>query len=121
ERASSDEFYVDLAGTERLYHDEPLETTARRIREAVMLETRLAVSIGGGPTKVVAKLAAGVAKPRPGTAADGVCVVAPRDVPDFMERFTLAELPLVGPKLQERLAMLGLRTVTDVLKHDQGI
>src|SRR6266853_810599 len=77
ERASSDEFYLDLSGTERLYRDEPLAGTARRIREAVVDGTGLQVSIGGGTSKLVAKLAAGVAKPHPGSAADGVHVVAP--------------------------------------------
>src|ERR1041384_1986321 len=39
EQASSDEFYLDLSGTERLYHGEPLTATARRIRDAVLAET----------------------------------------------------------------------------------
>jgi DNA polymerase-4 len=34
---------------------------------------------------------------------------------DFMRRFTLADIPLVGPKFQERLLARGLRTVSDVL------
>jgi DNA polymerase-4 len=119
ERASSDEFYVDLTGTERLYGGEPLATTARRIRDAVLAETQLSVSIGGGTSKLVAKLAAGVAKPGPGGAADGVCVVAEGTEGVFMRRFSLADLPLVGPKAQERLARRGLRSVADVLAHNR--
>ncbi|HET7380330.1 MAG TPA: hypothetical protein VFJ24_09840, partial [Gaiellales bacterium] len=88
EQASSDEFYLDLSGTERLYH-EPLAATARRIRATVLAETTLALSIGGGTTRLVAKLAAGVAKPVPGGTADGVYVVAPGDEAGFMARFTL--------------------------------
>src|SRR5689334_12637438 len=37
EQASSDEFYLDLTGTERLY-DEPLAATGRRIRDDVQAE-----------------------------------------------------------------------------------
>src|ERR687896_1163138 len=48
ESASIDEWYMDLAGTEALYHNEPLSATARRIRDAVMAATGLSVSIGGG-------------------------------------------------------------------------
>src|SRR6266566_543463 len=117
ERASSDEFYLDLSGTERLYRDEPLAATARRIREAVGGETGLKVSVGGGTSKLVAKLAAGVAKPHPGSAADGVHVVAPGAEAEFLRRFSLADLPHIGPKAQERLARLGLRTVADVLEY----
>ena len=78
ERASSDEFYLDLSGTERLYHGEPLAVTARRIRNAVLAATGLSVSIGGGTSKLVAKLAAGIAKPRDGTPGDGVLCVSTR-------------------------------------------
>jgi DNA polymerase-4 len=121
EQASSDEFYLDLSGTERLYHDEPLAATARRIRDAVLAETTLSLSIGGGTSKLVAKLAAGVAKPQPGGATDGVYVVAPGDEGDFMARFALADLPLIGPKFQERLAHLGLRSVSDVVRLEREV
>src|SRR5205814_10002494 len=71
EQASSDEFYVDLSGTEQLYSGEPLAATARRMREAVAQETALGVSIGGGTSKLVAQLAAGGAEPRVGAQAGG--------------------------------------------------
>jgi len=119
EQASSDEFYLDLSGTEQLYGGEPLAATARRMRDAVIAETALSLSIGGGTSKFVAKLAAGAAKPRPGGAADGVHVVAPGAEADFMLQFALADIPLIGPKFQERLARFGLRTVRDVVKHER--
>jgi DNA polymerase IV len=118
EQASSDEFYLDLSGTEQLYGGEPLAATAHRIRAAVLAETSLSLSIGGGTSKFVAKLAAGVAKPRPG-AADGVHVVAPGAEAEFMLQFALADIPLIGPKFQERLARFGLRTVRDVVRHER--
>ena len=117
EQASSDEFYLDLSGTEQLYGGEPLAATAHRMREAVIAETSLSLSIGGGTSKLVAKLAAGLAKPPPGRGADGVHVVAPGAEPAFMLQFTLADIPFVGPKFQERLARFGLRTVRDVVRQ----
>jgi DNA polymerase-4 len=119
EQASSDEFYLDLSGTEELYGREPLAATARRMRDAVLAETLLTLSIGGGTSKFVAKLAAGLAKPRPGRAADGVHVVAPGAEADFMLQFALADIPLIGPRFQERLARFGLRTVRDVVRCDR--
>ena len=118
EGASIDEWYLDLAGTEGLYHDEPLAVTAARIRQAVIDETGLTVSIGGGTTKLVAKLAVELAKPKPGTGATGVFVVPPGEEAEFMRRFALADIPSVGPRFQERLAAAGLRTVNDVLARD---
>jgi DNA polymerase-4 len=114
EGASVDEWYMDLAGTEGIYRNEPLAMTAHRIRDAVFRETGLSVSIGGGTNKLVAKLAVERAKPKPGTGADGVHVVPPDSEETFLATFTLAELPMVGPKFQERLAQHGLRTVMDV-------
>jgi DNA polymerase-4 len=119
EQASSDEFYLDLSGTEELYGREPLAATARRMRDAVLAETLLTLSIGGGTSKFVAKLAAGLAKPRPGRAADGVHVVAPGAEADFMLQFALADIPLIGPRFQERLERFGLRTVRDVVRYDR--
>jgi DNA polymerase-4 len=118
ESASIDEWYLDLGGTEALYHYESLADTARRIRQAVKEETQISVSFGGGTSKLVAKLAVERAKPKPGTGATGVHVVAPGAEGDFLATFSLAELPLVGPKFQERLAKLGMKTVRDVLPYD---
>jgi DNA polymerase-4 len=117
EGASVDEWYMDLAGTEELYH-EPLEITATRIRQAVHRETSLSVSIGGGTSKLVAKMAVERAKPKPGTGANGVHVVPAGSEGAFLETFTLAEIPMVGPRFQERLAKLGMVKVGDVLQYD---
>jgi DNA polymerase-4 len=118
EGASIDEWYMDLGGTEKLYHEEPLATTAQRIRDDVVAQTRLSVSIGGGTTKLVAKLAVERAKPKPGTGANGVHIVAAGDEGRFLETFDLADIPLIGPRFQERLARLGMRKVPDVLQYD---
>jgi DNA polymerase-4 len=112
EGASIDEWYLDLSGTEGVYHHEPLATTAERIRAAVREATSLTLSIGGGTNKLIAKIAVARAKP------DGVLIVAPGAEEVFMRSCTLAEIPLVGPKFQARLAARGLITVEDVFPHD---
>ncbi len=116
--ASIDEWYLDMGGTEGVYHHEALRDTAHRIRNAVREATTLSISIGGGTNKLVAKLAVERAKPKPGTGADGVHIVEPGTEEEFLKTFTLAELPMVGPKFQQRLAKLGMTTVPDVLRHD---
>jgi DNA polymerase-4 len=120
EQASSDEFYLDLSGTERLYHDEPLAQTAARIRAAVHEATSLWMSIGGGTSKLVAKLAAGVAKPATDAPGAGVRIVAPGEEATFLAGFALADLPMVGPKAQDRLARLGWRSAADVQRVDRA-
>ncbi len=118
EGASIDEWFLDLTGTEALYGHEPLEVTARRIRDAVLEATAMSVSIGGGPNKLIAKLAAERAKPSRSPEARGVLVVDAGGELDFMRTVTLAEIPGIGPKLQATLRGVGLLTVNDVLPHD---
>ena len=114
--ASIDEWYLDLAGTESLYEDAPLDMLAHRIRDAVLADTSLSVSIGGGTSKLLAKLAVERAKPK--TGATGVHIVAPGEEPGFMRQLTLADIPGIGPKTTARLAERGLRRVEDVLALD---
>jgi DNA polymerase-4 len=119
EPASIDEMFLDMSGTEALYGHEPLEATARRIRDAVQQDTSIAVSVGGGTNRLIAKLAAGRAKPHHSPDAHGVIVVPPGEEGAFLATFDLADIPGVGPRFQERLTALGLRTVPDALRHDR--
>ena len=112
EAASVDEFYLDLTGTEMLYHDEPLEETCRRIQQAVMDRTGISISIGAATGRTLAKMAASVNKPF------GVCVVPPGDEAEFMARFDLSDIPGVGPALAEALRRRGATAVRDLLPID---
>ncbi|HEX2078770.1 MAG TPA: DNA polymerase IV [Longimicrobium sp.] len=112
EAASVDEFYLDLTGTELLYHGEPLEETARRIQQAVLDRTGISISIGAATGRTLAKMAASVNKPF------GVHVVPPGGEAEFMARFDLADIPGVGPSLAEALRRRGAVTVRDILPID---
>ena len=112
EGASIDEWYLDLTGTEGVYHHEPIAATAERIRAGVREATGLTLSIGGGTNKLIAKMAVARAKP------DGVLIVEPGAEEAFMRSSTLADIPLVGPKFQARLAARGLVMVEDVFPYD---
>ena len=105
--ASIDEFYLDLSGTERMLKDEGLDETADRIRRVVRERTEIAVSLGGGTQRVVAKVATRLAKP------DGVHVVPPGEEAEFMSRLRLRDLPGIGPAFLGQLKKKGLRTVED--------
>jgi DNA polymerase-4 len=119
EAASIDEFYLDMTGTDQLYGGEPLETTAGRIRDAVLTETGVAVSIGCGSSKLIAKLAAKQAKPHRGT-SNGVKVVPAGQELAFLAGLQLADIPGIGPRLQEKLAERGLTTISEALDLPEG-
>ena len=105
--ASIDEFYLDLTGTERMLGGEELAATADRIRRVVRERTEIAVSLGGGTQRVVAKVATRLAKP------NGVHVVVPGGEAAFMSRFRLSDLPGIGPAFLRQLEGKGLRTVKE--------
>lgn len=105
--ASIDEFYLDFTGTERMLGGEDLTATANRIRREVRQRAEIAVSLGGGTQRVVAKVATRLAKP------DGVHIVPPGEEAAFMARFRLSDLPGIGPAFLRQLADKGLRTVAD--------
>ncbi|MGQ0815033.1 MAG: DNA polymerase IV [Gemmatimonadota bacterium] len=113
ESASIDEFYLDLTGTEALHRTDDLTVIAARIREHVLAATSISVSIGGGITRIIAKLAAKRAKPA------GVHVVAAGREDEFMRAMELAAIPGIGPKFQERLRAYGLVRVEDALGFDE--
>ena len=117
--ASIDEWYLDLTGTEALYHHETLAESAARIRAAVSEATGLSVSFGGGTNRLIAKLAVEFGKMKPGTARTGVFVVEPGQEAAFMkERVALADIPGIGPRFQQALAARELVSAADVLPHD---
>ena len=107
--ASIDEFYLDLSGTERLFH-ESMEESAWRIRAVVLEQTEISVSIGGGSRKMIAKLASSHAKPA------GVHIVPDGKEIEFMRRLELADIPGVGPALLRALTDRGLVTIDDALQ-----
>ena len=114
ESASIDEFYLDLTGTEALHRTDDAAIIATRIREHVLAATQISVSIGGGGTRILAKLAARQAKPA------GVHVVAAGEEAAFMHGIELASIPGIGPRFQERLRAYGLVRVADVLGFERN-
>lgn len=110
--ASVDEAYLDLTGTEAMYRGEPLAATARRIQADIRARTTLAVSIGGGTNRLVAKLATSFAKPA------GVYVIPPGEESDFVGRLEIADLIGVGPSLRESLARRGVTTMAGLRALD---
>ena len=106
EPLSLDEAYLDVSENKLA---EPLAgKLARRLKLRIREATGLTASAGVGPCKLVAKIASDVRKP------DGLCVVPPEQVADFLAPLPVARLWGVGPKTEKRLLELGIRTVYDV-------
>jgi DNA polymerase-4 len=103
ESGGLDEAYLDVTGCE------PVVGSARQaaatIRARIQDELGIAASVGVATSKLVAKVASDRAKP------DGVCFVPERTEADFLAPLPLRALPMLGPRLEERLRKLGLSTL----------
>ncbi len=106
EPLSLDEAFLDVSGALRR-----LGSPARigaLIRDTIADEQGVTCSVGVAPTKFVAKLASGLAKP------DGMVVVPVDEVVPFVQQLPVGALWGVGDKTEEALTRLGLRTVADI-------
>ena len=106
EAYSLDEAFLDVSGAVRRLGS-PLRI-AEYIRARVHDEQRIDCSVGLAGSVSVAKVASRRAKP------DGVLVVPPADVVDYLHPLDVGELFGVGPHTRARLHRLGLVTVGDV-------
>jgi DNA polymerase-4 len=107
---SLDEAFLDLSGSERLL-GAPAEVGAA-LRRAVRAELGLAVSVGIAPGKLAAKIASDLAKP------DGLRVVAPEELREFLAPLPVARLWGVGPVAEAKLVAAGFRTIGDLAAAD---
>ena len=103
EPLSLDEAYLDVTGSVRRYG--PPEVIAAEIRDRVLAECGLHLSCGIAATKVVAKVASDLQKPR------GFVVVPPGTEAAFLAPLPVRRLPGLGPATEAALATLGITTV----------
>ena len=105
---SIDEGVVDLTGTERLFGS-PLKTADQMIRR-IEIELGLPASGGLASSRVVAKIAATLAKPH------GLIYVASGTEEDFLSPLAVEMIPGIGPKTHKAMLRRGIKTVGDLLK-----
>ncbi|MGD1969868.1 MAG: DNA polymerase IV [Desulfobacterales bacterium] len=106
EPVSIDEAYMDITGCRRLF-GEPQEI-AREIKEKIRDRVQLTCSVGVAPNKFLAKIASDLEKP------DGLTVILPDQVSQFVESLAIQKVPGVGKKMVRQLELLGIRTLGDV-------
>ena len=108
---SIDEGLVDLTGTERLFGP-PLQTADTIIRR---IEQELGLPSSGGlsTSRTTAKIVATLAKPH------GLVCVPAGSERDFLAPLEVRIIPGVGPKTHKALHQKGIKTVGDLLCHDE--
>lgn len=108
EKASIDEFYLDLTGMEKFF--KPLQWTID-LRTAIMQETGLPISFGLSCNKMMAKIATNEAKP------NGYLQIPFGKEKEFLAPLTVNKIPGVGDHTYEVLKSMGIYTIGDINRH----
>lgn len=111
EPLSLDEAYLDV--TTNKAGLATATAVARAIRKEITASTGLTASAGVAPNKFLAKIASEWRKP------DGLFVLQPAAVVDFLASLPVARLPGVGQATEQRLQALGVATVADLRQFDR--
>jgi DNA polymerase-4 len=106
EAASIDEAYLDVSGLERLSGTP--ETIGHEIKQRILSGTGLTASVGIGPNRLIAKLGSEYRKP------DGLTVVSPEQVLDFLAPMPVSNLRGLGRQTQKIFDRLGISTVAQL-------
>ena len=112
EPLSIDEWFLDV--TENRWGLPHGVEVARRLRAEIRETTGLTASVGVAPVKFVAKIASDLRKP------DGLTVIHPDRLHDFLRPLAVSKLWGVGPATQRRLHALGLHTIGEVADTPRG-
>lgn len=106
EPLSIDEAFLDVSGSTALFGAP--EQIGRAIRKEIREATGLCASVGVAPNKFVAKIASDLRKP------DALVIVRQEEVEDFLKDLPISRLWGVGPKTEERLNEIAIRTMADL-------
>lgn len=113
EPLSLDEAYLDV--TENLKNIPSATEVAAHIRADIFAVTGLTASAGVAPNKFLAKIASDWNKP------NGLFVIKPHQVLNFIQDLALNKIPGVGKVTHEKLNQLNLHTLGDLQKIEENV
>jgi DNA polymerase-4 len=112
EPTSVDEAYLDLS--ESACSWEQAARIAGAIRAAIRSAYGLSASVGGGSSKMIAKIGSRLAKP------DGARIILPEEIPSVVHPLPATAMGGVGEKTGSELRVLGIRTIGDLARADEA-
>ncbi|WP_075351594.1 DNA polymerase IV [Algoriphagus marinus] len=102
EKSSIDEFYIDMTGMDRFFGCFKL---SQQIRERIIKETGLPISLGLSANKTVSKVATGEAKPN-----NAKQILLGEEKP-FLAPLSVRKIPMIGEKTSQTLYNMGVKKV----------
>lgn len=111
EVVSIDEAFMDVTAIEKRHGG--VKKIAQEIKRRLKKEIGdwMCCSIGIAPNKLIAKLASGLKKP------DGLVLVKSKDISSLLKKIELTDLWGIGPRLKQRLALIGINTISDLQNY----
>lgn len=106
---SIDEAFLDISGSLRLFGPPP--EIAQKLKKRIREEVGVTCSVGIGPNKLLAKMAAGLQKP------DGLVMLSREDIPFLIWPLPVRELFGVGSAYEKHLKKLNIHTIGDLAKY----
>lgn len=111
EYVGKDEAYLDV--TNRIEGNfDKASHLAQQIKNSVRDKVKLSCSIGVSSNKLIAKIASDFRKP------DGLTVVTPERVEEFLEQLKIRAIPGIGKKTEEIFTQMNFETISDLKKLD---
>lgn len=102
EKASIDEHYLDITGIDRFWG---AQKWTHELRQSIIRETGLPISLGLSVNKTVSKIATGEAKP------NGEKEVGRENVKPFLNPLSIRKIPMIGPKTYQLLHSMGVSNI----------
>ncbi len=111
EYVGRDEAYLDV--TEKTEGDfNKASHLAQQIKNSVRDKIKLTCSIGISPNKLISKIASDYKKP------DGLTVVSPECVENFLDELKIRAIPGIGKKTEEKFVEMKFEKIADVKSLD---
>jgi DNA polymerase-4 len=107
EKASIDEFYIDLTGMEKFFG---VSKYTKDLREQIMKETGLPISCGLSSGRMISKIATNEAKP------NGFLEIPHGKETEFLWPLGIEKIPGVGKNTEMQLKAFGIYKIEDIAK-----
>lgn len=102
EKASIDEHYIDVTGMDRFFGT---LKWSHELRNTIIRNTGLPISMGLSVNKTVSKIATGEAKP------NGEIYVPKEKTKPFLSPLSISKIPMIGDKTYQILRSMGIATI----------
>lgn len=112
EKSSIDEFYLDLSGMDRFFGCYKWST---ELRQKIIKETLLPISMGLSINKLVSKVATGESKP------NGQKQIACGDEEAFLSPLSIRKIPMIGKKTADFFYEMGITKVKTLREMPVGM